>query len=455
MNITQEMLEGQEARITIDIQPADYNETYTKELKKLAKKVQINGFRTGEVPKGVVQKMYGKSILLDELNKIVSTELEKYLTENKINILGNPLPVPLAEFDHDFNSPTPYVFSFDIGLAPQFEFVVPSKAIDYYDIMVTQKEIDESIKHLTEKYGDFAEPEIADANCSVFGALTQLNEDGTENVEGIKRSTYIFLEYVKDQNELAKFIDKKVGDSLTFNPKKAFDSDAELMHVLDIKREKAEAMTFDFNFEVERIHKRVPAVVDQNLFDKVFGPEKINSQEEFIEHTKADIKTYFDSRSNAAFAHLAEHVLLDEYNFPLPDSFLKRWIKTVNEKPVTDEQLEKEYNSYANEMRLRMIYNRIFSDNKMNIEDNEIREEAAIYMRGMFEQYGMQQLPENFHTYIDNFLAEEKNVNRMYEAVEKRKVNHYLVNAMHKNIIPVTLDEFELAQSEHRHHHHE
>ncbi|MBL7926664.1 MAG: trigger factor [Bacteroidia bacterium] len=453
MNVLQELKENQTAEITIDIAPVDYVPSFEKELKKVSKQVAIKGFRQGAVPKSVVQKMHGKAILFDEINKLVSENLEKHLTDNNVEILGNPLPIPVTEFDVDFSNPRDYCFKFEIGLAPLFALnLPPQKAVPYYEISVDDAKIDQYIEDIRTRQGKFSNPEKSEADSILYGQFQELASDGQPLDGGINTKTTFAVSAIKDAEKQAPFIGLEKDQTIVFNPANVIGNNVEIGAMFNIKTDAAAALTSDFKFTIESINKREAADLNQELFDKVYGQGSVNSIDEFRTKVADDIKHMFTNESERKMKHDLEDIMLEEVGLALPDSFLKRWLKAVSEKPLTDEQIEKEYPLYARGLKLRLIENKIFRDQNMQVNDDEVKAMARDMVNQQFQQYGMLQgLEEAMDGMVTRYLEKKENLNRVYENLSEFKTFAYLKSIVNRDISNVTYEAFQEIVANHHH----
>lgn len=454
MNIVKELSEDLTATVHIKLSPADYEIKVNEQIKKTQKSANMPGFRKGMVPTGMIRKMYGKAILFDELNKLVSESLEKYITENKIEILGNPLPKPIAEMETDWENPKDYEFSFDIGIAPDFDLQLPpKKKLPFYEIEVDAKRIDEYVEDIRSRQGTFSNPDKADESCILFGKFEELDDTGTVKENGIHHTSTLLVKALKDEQAIQKFNGSQKGDVVRFNLQKAFDSNAtEIATMLQIKKEEAETLTSDFSFTIETVNKRVPAEINQELFDKLYEPGTVTSEDAFREKISSEISGLFNVESEKKLKHDLEDVLLDELGFSLPDNFLKRWMLSINEKSVSQDQLETEYPHHARGIKWRLIENKIFKENNLDITEDEIMNFARQLVYEQFARYGSNHIDEEtINQMATRYMQKRENLNYIIESITGRKVFQYLNAIVAKDIKKVNYDEFVKIVTEHKH----
>lgn len=449
MNITKEDVTQLNSLIRIKLTPSDYKNDVDTAIKKFRKSATMPGFRAGHVPEGMIRKMYGKSFLADELNRIVSKSLHEYLKENNLMVLGDPLPKD-TEHTNNFENPSDFEFLFEIGLAPAINFDIASiAAVDYYEIAVDDKRVETYIDDLRRKHGKFSNPEQAEESSILYGELTELDENGNVKEGGITSTTTLSVELVKDADTKKKLIGIKKDDSVVFNPNKAMQDVTEVAYMLRIEKDKAEKLTSDFQYKILSVNKVEKADINQELFDKVFGENAVTSEQDFRDRVKADIAAMFRHESIHKFNHDTEDAILKQMNLSLPDEFLKKWIMTMNEKPITTEQLEKEYPSYSREMQWRMIENEIATKQNIKVEQEDLKQYAASVIMQQFGQYSLG--ADMIEDFANRYLQKQENINKAAEAVKSKKVFDYLNQMVPKNVKNVTYDEFTHIVREHKH----
>ncbi|HNR49300.1 MAG TPA: trigger factor [Bacteroidia bacterium] len=449
MNITKEDVTQLNSLIRIKLTPSDYKNDVDTAIKKFRKSATMPGFRAGHVPEGMIRKMYGKSFLADELNRIVSKSLHEYLKENNLMVLGDPLPKD-TEHTNNFENPSDFEFLFEIGLAPAINFDVASiAAVDYYEIEVDDKRVETYIDDLRRKHGKFSNPEQAEENSILYGELAELDENGNVKEGGITSTTTLSVELVKDADTRKKLIGIKKDDTVVFNPNKAMQDVTEVAYMLRIDKDKAEKLTSDFQYKILSVNKVEKADINQELFDKVFGENTVTTEQDFRERVKADIAAMFRHESIHKFNHDTEDAILKQMNLSLPDEFLKKWIMTMNEKPITTEQLEKEYPSYSREMQWRMIENEIATKQNIKVEQEDLKQYAASVIMQQFGQYSLG--AEMIEDFANRYLQKQENVSKAAEAVKSKKVFDYLNQMVPKNVKNVTYEEFTHIVREHKH----
>ncbi len=444
MNIVRKDIDSSNATITISIEKADYSEKVEKTLRDYRKKANIPGFRPGMVPLGLLKKMYGKSILAEEINKILSDELYKYIQDNSINLLGEPLPNETEQKDIDFSTQEDFEFVFDLGLAPEFEVELNKKdKVKYYQITPSEEMINNQIKSYTGRYGKYVQEESVEEKDMVKGVLTELTE-GKVKESGIQvQDAVLTPAYMKDEASKALFAGAKVGDTITFNPKTAFENEAEISSLLKISKEEVAEVTADFQFTIESITRYHEAEVDQDLFDKVYGEGVVKSAEEFTEKIKANIQETLAQDSEYKFGIDAREVLVKKYDdLAFPDTFLKRWLMATN-KNLTAETLETDYPKMIADLKWQLIKDKIAKSNDIKVEKDDVEDFGRKIARSQFAQYGMIGMDDAIlDNYMKDMLKKEETLKNIIDKVAENKVLDIIKNAVKVDTKEVSIEEF-------------
>lgn len=415
MNITKEQIDSLNAVVTVKIEKSDYNDKVEKILKDYRKNANIPGFRKGHVPMGMVKKQYGKAVLADEVNKLLQESLNKYLTEEKLDILGNPLPKEQENFSWDSDD---YSFDFELGLAPEFEVdLQPKKGITHYDIQVEDSFIDQQIERIRKQYGKLiSQTEITDQeDIEITG--TFFNED--KKIE--KSSTFSIEKLSKKAKK--EFVGKKMGDQFEINTKDLFEDAHSLMHYLGVAHDDAHDLEVAVTFTVEEINKREPSELNQELFDKLFGEGSVSSEEEAREKIKENAQTQYAQQSDQQLLNSVTEYLIDNTKFDLPESFLKKWLQTAGEKQLTEQEAEEEFNKSEKGLRYQLIEGKIINEHKLNSSYDELKDFAKGYVRNQMIQYGLAN-PEDaqIENIVNNILQNREEVQRLSQQLTSQKL---------------------------------
>ena len=433
MNISLENVSPVSAVITVNIVKADYEELVKKSLKNICQKAQMPGFRPGKVPMGLVKKMYGGQAIADEVNKLLSEKLFEYIKENNVNMLGEPMANENQE-PQDIENQDDFVFVFDVALAPEFKAELStSDTIPYYDIEVSEAQVDEQVKNLASRAGHSELVDEYQDRDVLRGILAELDENGQPKENGLQvEQVSLMPSYFKNEEQKALFETAKKNDVLTFNPSKAYEgSDAELASVLRIKKEEAVTYTGDFSFQVNEISRFVPAEVGQELYDQIFGKDTVKSEEEFRSKLKENIASGYVADSDYKFlldvrAHLEKKV--GELQFP--DELLKK-IMLANNKEKGVEFVEENYAKSIEELKWHLIKEQLVNANEIKIDDNDLKSTALQATRYQFAQYGMANIPDE---YLEQYANEMLKKKEQAQALVERCIDGKLTVAL-KNVV--------------------
>lgn len=387
MNITQENIDELNAVVKVKVGPEDYTDKVENALKSYQKKASMPGFRPGKVPPSLVKKMYGKSVLAEEINRILSDSIYKYIQENKLDVLGNPLPKE-DNNNVDFDTQQEFEFQFDMALAPQFNLDLESgHKFTEYKVAADEKLIDGYVSDMTRRYGKIAPTDVATDGDLIYGDFVELDANGEIVPGGIFKSSTMFLDTPVKESQKA-LVGAKAEDKFDLEPKQISENAKDLAAKLGIEEQQAEGLTNKFRFTVKSINRLLPAELNAELFEKIYGPGVVNSPEEFRAKIAQELQGMFVRDSEARLRNDITAELLNKTNLTLPDAFLKRWLVYANEKPVTMEQVEAEYPMYARQLRWQLIENKLIRDNKITVTPDEAAEHVKNILRGNFAKYG-------------------------------------------------------------------
>ncbi|MBO7472289.1 MAG: trigger factor [Bacteroidaceae bacterium] len=446
MKISFENVDKVSALLTLNIEKADYEEKVKKALKDFSHKASLPGFRPGKVPASLIQKRFGAEVKAEEINKLLSEEINKYIRENKINMLAEPLPNEEKTPQMDFETQDDFTFAFDIALAPDFDAKLSKKdKLTYYSIKVDDALVDQQVQSYCQRGGQHVKADSYEARDMVKGTLTQLNTKNNTLKDGITVEDAVMLpEYMKDKKEKAKFEGAKLGDVITFNPSKAYDGSAtELASLLHITKEEAEEMKSNFNFQISEILRFEPAKLDQDLFDKVLGEGVVKSEKEFREFIANDIKKNFDSEAEYQFTQdLREYILGRVGEVEFPEALLKRFMKLRNQDK-DESYVEDNFKNSLPELLWHLAKEQICDQLEVKVQHEDVLETAKRYTRIQFAQYGMMNLPEET---VTNYAAEMLKNEQQAQGLVERTVEN-LMAAKAKEAVTlktkeVTMEEF-------------
>lgn len=423
MDITQEKTGDLGAKLKVTITPADYSERIEKSLKEQAKKANLPGFRKGMVPVAHIKRMYGKSILVEEINNMLSETLNKYLTDNKVEILGQPLPVLDNEKDFKWDNTDEFEFEYELGLAPEFEINLSSKdKYTQYVVKADEKTLEERVKNIRRSYGKMTNPEVAEEGDVLYGEFVQLSPDGTVFEGGITNTASLRLDLVTDKKILKSLVGLKKDDVVTLDVQKALNGDAaQIAKILKIEDADAAELKSNFQLTVKNVNRLEEADLNQEFFDKLFEPGTVTDEAGFREKIKAEVESMFVQDADRKLSNDMYTDLLEKVTMTLPDEFLKRWLKATNEK-LSDEELEQGYDDFAKNLKWTLIENKIMSANDIKIEYADVFETAKQRLQAQFAMYSPAPMPEDqLAQYTTQFLKEKDNANRILDEVKAVK----------------------------------
>lgn len=439
MNITQEKINNLNSVLTVKIQPEDYRERVEKAIKTQAKKAKLPGFRPGMVPSSHIKRMYGKSILVDEINNLLSDTLSSYINENKLEVLGQPLPKVEEgkEFNWDYNDE--FEFNYELGLAPEFELnFSANNKLPYYQIKVDAETLDSRTKNLRKSYGKMTNPEVSAEEDVLYSELVQLSPDGSVFEGGISNTASVRIDLVKDEEIKKSLTGLKVGDVVVLDLQKAFDNNETIIaKLLNISEGDAKDLQSNFRLTVSNINRLEESDLDQEFFDKIFPEGNVTTEEEFKAKITEELEGMMAQNADQKLQNDLVNFGLEIVQLELPDEFLKRWLKETNQN-ISAEELESGYGDFARNLKWTLIENKIIKDNQIEIKYEDVLASAKQKLDAQFRMYSPQALPEEQLTqYTVQFLQNKENANRTFEEVKAQKVFEYLKTV-------VTLDKKEI-----------
>jgi len=445
MNITQEKIDALNAKLKVQLSSEDYQEKVEAVIVNYRKTASIPGFRKGKVPMGQVKKMIGKSVLVDEVNKLLQEAIYKHITENKVEVLGNPLPLT-SEVDWD--NATDFEFEYEMGLAPEFKVTLDKKSkFDYLQIVADKKMVDHYVTDMAKRYGKMTQPEKSEKTDLMMGEFTQLDGEGNALEGGINHTSSVALDIIQDKKAQKALVGLTDGDEVKLHITKDFSNDAH--HMLNIKKEELETLDADFTFKVNKISRMEPADMTQDLFDKVFGKDTVKSEKEFKAKVKEEVEKSFEGESDNKLKNDVILHLIKMTKLSLPDTFLKKWLVATNEQGLTEEQVEQEYEQYSKSLKWQLIENKIIKDNELEVKNEDVISHTKELIVSNFAQYGQpapedKKLEEIAVQVLGNEEERKKVYNQLYDV---KTMSLYKEKFSLKNK-EVTYDEFVKLASE-------
>ena len=443
MNITQEKIDNLNAVLKINLNPEDYQPRVDKAIKDHAKKAKIPGFRPGMVPTSHIKRMYGKSILVDEINNMLSDTLNKYIEEEKLEVLGQPLPRMDDRKEYNWDFADNFEFNYELGLAPDFsvDFSADDKIIQYV-IKVDEETLAERIKSIRRAYGKMTNPDVSADGDVLYSELVQLSPDGSVFEGGITNTASVRLDLVKDETIKASLIGLKKGDELTIDIQKAFDNDAaKVAGLLKIEEAAASDLKSDFRLTVKNINRLDESDLNQEFFDKLFGEGVVTSEQEFRTKITAEQEAIMAQDAEIRLQEDIYKYTLNKFQFGLPDEFLKRWLKVSDEKMTVDE-LAGGYSDFAQNLKWSLVGNKIVKENDILVDYEDVFTLAKFRLDQQFRMYSPQGLSDDqLGQYTVQYLQKKENANKIFEEVKALKIFDYIKSV-------VTMDKQEILYSD-------
>ena len=450
MNITLDQPSATDGLIKIKLTESDYRPKVEEKVKEYSRKMNIKGFRQGKVPSGVVRKMFGKSILVEEVNHLLSHSVSDYIKEKKLNILGDPIPNHEKARLIDWETQKDFEFEFQVGLVEDFTVDLSSNVkIKSHVIEVDQKVIDEAVENVKKQFGNITYPEVSGATDNLFGEVT--------DVAGNKKSSYLPVSKIA-MTEQKKFIGLKKDDELSFEVEKISTDLPTIAQAINVTEDEAKNSNGTYLLKINNISHVEPAELNQELFDKVFGKDVVKNEEEFLIKIKETISENYKRETDHLLEHEIQHYLVDHTNVNMPDSFLKTWLKASGDGKITDEIIGKEFNDYKSGLKWDLIKNKIAEDHKINVESGEVKTRAKQLIAQQFGGPAIaEQLGDKFDAIADNYLAGQdgkgENFMRLYNQIRSEKIMTMIRENITISEKKVSLESFKTLAAEHNHKH--
>lgn len=428
MNITQEKVDDLNAIVKITIAPEDYTPKVEKALKEQAKKANLPGFRKGMVPVAHMKRMYGKSILVEEINNTLNETLSKHLTDNKVEILGQPLPVMDDSKEFKWDNTDEFEFTYEIGLAPKVDIEVSSKdKFTKYNVKADAETLEARIKNIRKSYGKMTNPDVAIEGDILFADLAQLSPDGEVFEGGITATGSVRLDLITDKKILKSLVGLKKDAIVELDLQKAFDNnEAVIAKLLNIGEEDAKDLKSNFQVTVKNVNRLEESDLNQEFYDKIFGPDVVSDEAGFKAKITEEIETMFQQDADRKLQNDIYTQLTEQTKMQLPEEFLRKWLKATNEK-LSDEELDQGFADFTKNLKWTLIENKIITDNEIKIEYKDVFETAKQRLDAQFRMYSPQPMPEEqLAQYTATFLQEKENANRIFDEVKAMKVFDYI-----------------------------
>ncbi|MGB1314928.1 MAG: trigger factor [Chitinophagales bacterium] len=446
MQVTKVDIDKANAILKLSVKKEDFEPKIKKTLNEYGKNAEIKGFRKGHVPKGMIRKMYGNNILMDTINSMLSDEVNKFIVENKIDVLGHPIPKDGQAFDMDINSLKDFDFEYELGIAPEFELTYLAKKPKFEREVPTieEKMVDEEVERMQKQLGTVEDVDtIEDDTDMLTVKFDALDADGNVAENGISNSTSISLEMIEDK-KVAKTLKKlKKGEILDLDVFTTFSQDEESIAKHILNSDKATVGDSKFRMTLEGIKRTMPAKMDEEFFKKIDPKGEMKTEEDLRAKIKEDVGTYFSKQADNKMFNKVYENLIAETKLDLPDEFLKRWIRLTNEKPITEEQVVAEYPAFRNNLIWSLIVKNIKKDAGIDVTQEEIKTKTAEGIKAQFAQYGMADFGgEELESFVNNMIQKEEHVNQTRDAILEEKIFAYLKDNITIKDKSVSLEEF-------------
>ena len=434
MKVTQENKDDLNAVLKIEVAKDDYKDKVEKILEDYRKKANIPGFRKGKVPMSLIRKQYEQNVVLDEVNTLLQEAINKHLTEEKLEVLGNPLPKYNEDFSWDNE---PLNFEFELGLAPKFEVdLQPKKPVTKYKIVADNKMIDEQINNIQQQYGTAKEEETISEDSNVTG--TFVNEE-----KGINNTATFSMTRIKSAAQKKALLGKKVGDKVSLKTKDLFDDDHYMQHVLGVSHDDAHGLDVNVDFTVEHISKTEKAPLNQELFDKLFGKDEVKSEKELRAKLAEIAEKQLEQQADQAFLNSVTDTLIENTKFDLPAEFLQKWMVATSENPITPEQAKEQYEQSEKGLRYQLVEGKLIKDNNMQVTFDELKDHAKNFIKAQMAQYGnMNPSEEELESIALKVLQNQEEAKKLQDQIISQKLLDFYKENVKSKEKKVSYDDF-------------
>ena len=443
MKITQGKAKNMMTTIKIEVTESDYSEKVTDILKRYRKDAVVAGFRKGKTPMSIIEKQYKTSVIVDEVNKLLQDSLYKHITENKVKVLGSPMPLSDNEIDWKNNSD--FIFEYEVGLAPEFDVKISKKdKLDFYKIEADKKLVDNYCNDIAKRYGKMSNPSKSIAGDLVYCLIQQLDSNGNIDSSGISNEATVSIDTIKEKKYQKMFIGVEPDVKFNLNVKKVFSNKSDLSAMLKISQGELENLSNDlFEFTIIRINRLAPAVFDNELFNKVYPDGKIKNLKEFKNKIKEEAEKSFEVESDRMLKNDVVLYLVDKIKFDLPDEFLMRWLVKSSEKPLTIDQVKQDYPQYSKSLKWQLIENKILEEHKVKVDNDDLINFTKEIVKKQMQQYGQAVSDDKQITDIaENILKNEDERKRISNQLFDEKTLVIYKELFKLNQKSISYDEF-------------
>jgi trigger factor len=445
MKINRENIDNVNATIKVVIEKNDYEKNVADKLREYRHQVALPGFRPGKVPAGIINKRFGKAILAEEVNQLLSQNLTNYLRDEKINLIGDPLPNYELQPALDFEKDQDFEFVFDVAISPEVNLILDeSQTIDYYRIKVDEKMVEENVDQIRSQYGKNVDTNEVTREAYIRADFAELDAEGNEAENGVQAENVLLaLDHIKDEETLNSLVGKTIDEKVVFNPVTAIEDRHEVGHMLNISHEAAEALDSNFSCTIKSIQVFEKAEINEELFRNLFGEDTdVTTEEQFLEKLKENISTSLDNSSKQRFEVDAKNTLIEAYPLQLPEAFLKRWLKETN-KDLTEEKIEEEFDDFREDLRWQLIKNSIINNNEIKVSEEETLDMAKSIALSQYQQYGIYSVADDhLESFAGRILEKEEDRERIVRRIFEVKVFDLVREKVSLRENEVTADEF-------------
>lgn len=443
MNITQNNIDALNAEISIQLDKTDYADNVEKALKKYRKTAQLPGFRAGQVPMSLIKQRFGKSILAEEINQVLQRSLHQFISENKLNVLGSPMPKADSREVANWENPDQFTFFYELGLAPEVQLVLDNKlTFTHIEAEVDDALVTRQVRDFAKRFGKMSEADTCGAEDMLLVSIVEVDGNQQPVAGGISSEGNVFVEFIKDAETKGKLVGLKKEDNAVVNPHHLAENHNDLAKLLGITHEAVHHLEGQVQITVKGISRMEPAELNQELFDRMYGPGVVNNEEELRTKVREGLQDQFAQDAKWMFARNVKRQLSQDVSLHLPDSFLKRWIQATNEKPISDEQLEYEYPMYAGQLRWTLIENHLIQSNDIKVTHEDVKSKVKESIAANFAQYGIPVDDENLEEYAKNTMSKNEEIRKVYEQLFEERLMQIIREKCTIENKVVTFDEF-------------
>ncbi len=451
MEVEQKDIDEQNAEVRVRIEADDYKDELEKQLEQQRKQAQMPGFRPGKVPKSLIRKKYGQQIMGQLIDQKLQSKMQEHLQSLERKTLGGPMPKEEQEQPQlDPEDPQPLEFTYRIGFAPEIDTDLSNETFTYYKVKVDDDLVDQQVQDICKRYGQLIEVEEVGEEDMVTGDFKELDENGTVKEDGIQHRSSVVLTALEDEEARQQLLGLKKGDEIDVDPRRLSKGDQDLASMLNIEKEKAQELESRFRFTVQDIRRMQPAELDQELFDKVMGEGSVSTEEEFRDEIRKQLEDKFEPESDKLLQKTVLEHLMEKQELPLPDEHLKEWIKANNKNPISDEQLEQEYENYARNLKWQLIENKLIEEYDVQVEEQDAVDYTKVLLQRQYDQYGIPYPgDEEMEQSARQILQDQNEKQQIYQNLYGYKLIEHFKKNLNLEEKEVSYDEFlKLAQEE-------